>query len=185
MFRLDTWCPPRTELRERCQPPSWSSTTYLYRFQTMRSFKQWNQWMWMCVQNWLRKEIGTKMAKLTRWKTGRRFLYIGVPSEPLPKIVEIGPFKASFYHKEQKTEERQSKAECRKCLQKGHRAAACVNPIKCRQCFKDGHKAGDADCAMTPAASGASVDDLCLTEGSDVNDQNRTSPVSNSKAAQE
>ena len=126
-----------------------------------------------------------KNGKLTRWKTGRRFLYIGVPSEPLPKIVEIGPFKASFYHKEQKTEERQSEAECRKCLQKGHRAAACVNPIKCRQCFKDGHKAGDADCEMTPAASGATVDDHCLTEGSDVNEQNRTSPVRNSKAAQE
>ena len=38
---------------------------------------------------------------------------------------------------------------------------------------------------MTPAASGATVDDHCLTEGSDVNEQNRTSPVSNSKAAQE
>ena len=38
---------------------------------------------------------------------------------------------------------------------------------------------------MTPAASGATVDDHCLTEGSDVNEQNGTSPVSNSKAAQE
>ena len=52
-----------------------------------------------------------KNGKLTRWKTGRRFLYIVVPSEPLPKIVEIGPFEASFYHKEQKREERQIEAE--------------------------------------------------------------------------
>ncbi|KAL8619141.1 hypothetical protein ACOMHN_019413 [Nucella lapillus] len=41
-------------------------------------------------------------GKLTRWKTGRRFLYIDIPVKPLPKQVEMGPFKASIYHKEQK-----------------------------------------------------------------------------------
>ena len=91
----------------------------------------------------------------------------------------------SLYHKEHKTVERQSEADCRKCLRKGHGAAACVNPIKCRQCFKDGHRASDAEREMTPAVSGSAEDDFCLTKGTDVNDQNRTPLVSNSKAAQE
>eukprot|EP00745_Piridium_sociabile_P017322 TRINITY_DN26057_c0_g1_i5.p1 TRINITY_DN26057_c0_g1~~TRINITY_DN26057_c0_g1_i5.p1 ORF type:complete len:366 (+),score=55.96 TRINITY_DN26057_c0_g1_i5:150-1247(+) len=86
-------------------------------------------------------------GKLTRWKTGRRFLYIDVPTEPLPKLLEMGPFKASLFHKEQKHLD----SECGKCLRKGHRTAACDNPVKCRQCFKDGHKAGDPHCDMTPA----------------------------------
>ena len=62
-----------------------------------------------------------KNGKLTRWKTGRRSLYNRCTSVSLPKIVEKEPFKASFYHKEQKMQERKSEAECRKCLQKGER----------------------------------------------------------------
>lgn len=90
-------------------------------------------------------------GKLTHWKTGRRFLYIAVPKYPLPKSTEIGPFKASLFHKEQKTEDRQRAATCRKCLQPGHMAAECSAPVKCRQCYKDGHKAGDIECSLTPA----------------------------------
>ncbi|KAL8567158.1 hypothetical protein ACOMHN_033060 [Nucella lapillus] len=90
-----------------------------------------------------------KDGQLTRWKTGRRFLYIDVPTkEPLPKSVEIGPFKAALYHKEQKTVK--SDIECRKCFQKGHVNALCPNPIKCRQCFKEGHRAGDSVCSLAP-----------------------------------
>ena len=88
-------------------------------------------------------------GKLTHWKTGRRFVYIQVPDAPLPTNVNIGPFKASLYHREQKTAQRQKEAECRRCLQKGHRTVDCTQPIKCRQCLNDGHKAGDAVCALT------------------------------------
>ncbi|KAL8561114.1 hypothetical protein ACOMHN_033697 [Nucella lapillus] len=87
-------------------------------------------------------------GKLTRWKTGRRFLYIDIPAKPLPKQVEMGPFKASIYHKEQKRMDK----ECGKCLQKGHQAADCPNVIKCHQCYKDGHKAGDPQCHMRPTS---------------------------------
>ena len=87
-------------------------------------------------------------GKLTHWKTGRRFLYVAVPNEPLPKTVEIGPFKATLYHKEQKTVIRQQQSECRRCLAKGHRTSECLNPIKCKQCFGDGHKAGDPVCTL-------------------------------------
>ena len=89
-------------------------------------------------------------GKLTHWKTGRRFLYIALPKTPLPRTLEVGPFKASLYHKEQKTVDRQRAATCRKCLQPGHMATDCTAPVKCRQCFKDGHKARDPVCSLTP-----------------------------------
>ena len=101
-------------------------------------------------------------GKLTHWKTGRRFIFIAVPPTPLPRSTTIGPFRASLYHKEQKTADRQREAECRKCLAKGHRAADCTAPIKCRQCLKDGHKAGDPLCprpASTPADACSTVEE--------------------------
>ena len=89
-------------------------------------------------------------GKLTHWKTGRRFLFITVPKEPLQKSVQIGPFKASLYHKEQKSALQQKEAECKKCLLKGHGAWECKNPIKCNQCFSDGHRSGDPNCSLVP-----------------------------------
>lgn len=95
-----------------------------------------------------------KKGKLTRWVTGRRFLYISVPDTPLPKKLSYDNFTASLYHREQKLADRSKDAECRRCLQKGHAAANCPNDIKCRQCFKDGHRAGDGVCQMAPDMHG-------------------------------
>ena len=81
-------------------------------------------------------------GKLTRWKTGRRFIYIDVPERPLPKTIKVGQFTASVYHKEQKS------PACSRCLEKDHRASACTAPIKCRQCLCDGHRAGDKECQL-------------------------------------
>ena len=89
-------------------------------------------------------------GKMTHWKTGRRFVYIVVPDEPLTRSLQIGPFRAALYHKEQKSQQRQQESECKRCLEKGHKAANCLAPIKCKQCLKDGHKAGDPVCDMTP-----------------------------------
>ena len=41
-------------------------------------------------------------GKLTHWLTGRRINYVSVPRDPLPKLIQVGPFKASVYHREQK-----------------------------------------------------------------------------------
>ena len=43
-------------------------------------------------------------GQLTHWKTGRRFIFIEMPSSPLPRDVRIGRFEAKLYHKEQKME---------------------------------------------------------------------------------
>lgn len=99
-------------------------------------------------------------GKLTHWLTGRRIIYVSIPREPLPKHIQVGPFRASVYHREQKDPLREAAAECRKCLQKGqHKTADCPNPVKCRQCFADGHKAGDNVCSLTAEANSNEVDD--------------------------
>ena len=81
---------------------------------------------------------------LTRWLTGRRFIYIEVPEKPLPKRVDIGPLKASLFHVEQK--ETQENQQCGKCLQKGHASKVCPNGIVCLTCKKPGHKRGSTLC---------------------------------------
>ena len=42
-------------------------------------------------------------GKLTHWLAGRRIIYVSVPREPLPKFIQVGPFKTSVYHREQRT----------------------------------------------------------------------------------
>ena len=92
-------------------------------------------------------------GKLTRWKTGRRFLYMEVPAKPLPKTLRIGICTASLYHKEQRV------PTCSNCLSKGHHASACEAPTKCKQCFADHHKAGDKVCPLTPKHAPSPIPD--------------------------
>ena len=92
-------------------------------------------------------------GKLTRWLTGRRFLYITVPPTPLPKTINVGPFRASLYHWEQKQIDRSKHAECKNCFSKDHATTECREAIKCKQCFQSGHKAGDPVCPLTPVTS--------------------------------
>ena len=63
-------------------------------------------------------------GKLTHWLTGRRIIYVSVPREPLPKFIQVGPFKASVYHREQRNFLRETAADCRNCLQKGQHKTA-------------------------------------------------------------
>ena len=98
---------------------------------------------------------------VTHWLTGRRIIYVSVPRELLPKFIQVGPFKASVYHREHKNILREAAADCRNCLQKGqHKTADCPNPGKCRQCLADGHRAGDNVCSLIPEANNdTDVDD--------------------------
>lgn len=105
--------------------------------------------------------------QLTHWKTGRRFLFISVPDEPLPRSMEIGGFKARLYHKEQKgLGQSDQNITCKKCLEKGHKAAQCQNPITCKQCYESGHKAGDPVCKLNPHPY-----DVPASSDSDSNDE--------------
>ena len=93
-------------------------------------------------------------GKLTHWKTGRRIVYIDVPSQPLPKTLRMGSVSATLYHKEQKI------VTCSKCLVTGHHASVCTEPVKCRQCLQSGHKAGDPVCNFTPPPPSAEKENI-------------------------
>jgi hypothetical protein len=136
--------PPTTKLIISNIPLSYSDTDILQAVNTLGV---------NVMSKMISERDRDEKGKLTHWKTGRRFVYISIPSTPLPKTLNIGPFKAALYHKEQRTVDRQQAAECRRCLERGHRAAECQAPIKCRQCLKDGHKAGDPSCLLTPDTS--------------------------------
>ena len=102
-------------------------------------------------------------GKLTRWKTGRRFVYITVPDKPLSRQLSIGPFKASIYHREQK--QTTADVTCSKCFRKGQSFSGCPHPIKCRHCFKDGHKPGDKECSLIPEMPAENVADYKKGDG--------------------
>ena len=82
-------------------------------------------------------------GKLTRWKTGRRFIHIAVPTSPLQKQVSLGIFRGPVCYREQR------QAVSSTCLQAGHDVSKCTSPVKCRQCVNAGHKTGDPICPLT------------------------------------
>ena len=90
-------------------------------------------------------------GKLTRFLTGRRFVFITVPSKPLDKNMTVNFFNAGVYHREQKLMQR--KVICSKCLKEGHHMSVCVEEIVCRACKKTGHKRGDVNCELTSEPS--------------------------------
>ena len=82
---------------------------------------------------------------LTRFLTGRRFIFISLPDKPLEKSLRVNHlFTASVYHKEQPKEAR--RVTCHNCLSEGHTKNECTRPVVCRQCKKEGHVRGDPDC---------------------------------------
>ena len=93
--------------------------------------------------------------KLTAWVTGRRFVYIDLPSKALPRSVVIGPFKARLYHKEMQ----EASTHCRKCLGHGHWASSCPNEEKCFDCLEVGHRRGDPVCPKIMSIFGDPLND--------------------------
>lgn len=87
-------------------------------------------------------------GKLTRFKTGRRFVFIAIPKDPLPKELRIGIFKARIYHREQRLALQRDNRSCYNCMEKGHVSFNCPNPVVCRACKLTGHRQHDAECSL-------------------------------------
>ena len=104
---------------------------------------------------------------LTHWLTGRRFVYIDVPKEPLPKRIDLGPFKATLFHYEQKALGAPTK-QCTKCLQQGHSSYFCINEVTCLECGKSGHKRGSPECVGQSDTSSHASPALDATLGNSV-----------------
>ncbi|XP_076450382.1 uncharacterized protein LOC143286631 [Babylonia areolata] len=100
------------------------------------------------IRSSLRNELARNPdGRLTRFETGRRFVFISVPSTPLRPVLRLGVFTAALYHKEQK----QKLIKCSKCLQDGHLAANCEGEVVCRGCLQQGHKMCDCPSVVPPA----------------------------------
>ena len=93
----------------------------------------------------INEKIRNKDGKLTRFLTGRRFVFVNIPERPLEWTVKIGGFTARLYHKEQPRADPQRTA-CSRCLERGHLVSACPDSIRCRECRQEGHKRGDPVC---------------------------------------
>ena len=69
-------------------------------------------------------------GQLSRWVNGRRYAFIDVPKDTLPKTMKVGAFEAFLYYRERPKEAQ-----------------------KCWDCKQEGHKRGDSDCP-NPRAPG-------------------------------
>ena len=72
-------------------------------------------------------------------------MFVNTPEKPLERTAKIGEFIARLYHKEQPKVDPQQTL-CSRCLERGHRDAACSNNIRCGECCQEGHKRGDPVC---------------------------------------
>ena len=84
--------------------------------------------------------------KLTRFLTGRRFVFITVPKAPLDRMLQVSVFRASIFHKEQKFIHKQ--VTCSNCLEKGHHVSSCTKDTVCMACRQTGHKRGSPNCQI-------------------------------------
>ena len=78
---------------------------------------------------------------LTECYTGDRMLFVEPPAQPLPRVMNMGSFKARVFHDGQD----KGPTHCSRCLAQGHHASTCVKPIVCRKCLQPGHKSFDCD----------------------------------------
>ena len=98
--------------------------------------------MWSTV----RKELAQdKNGKLTNWEMGRWFIFITVPTTPLPKMCTMGIFSAELYHRETKEKRGENRKKCAICLLPDHAASTCTNPVVCLTCFRPGHRRSECD----------------------------------------
>ena len=98
------------------------------------------------MQSTVRKELAwDKNGKLTNWETGRWFVFITVPTTPLPKMCTVGIFSAELYHREMKEKRDESRKKCANCLLPDHAAATCLYPVICLTCFRPGHRRSECD----------------------------------------
>lgn len=96
----------------------------------------------------LRSQIQFEKARgpdrmLSDWKTGRRYVWVDVPTKTMSKNIKMGDFMAYIYYKEMKKSQ-----ECYKCLKVGHKASECENEEVCLTCRKPGHRRGDPVCGL-------------------------------------
>ena len=112
---------------------------------------------------YLERDRDAITGQLTRWYTGRRFVYIERPRRPLPKTMKLGDFRATIYHKEQKAWSTEIK--CSRCFGSDHTVTNSENEIVCENCKISGHKI--AECGFFTDPTARSSDNFKEDNGAD------------------
>lgn len=124
------------------------------------------------------EKMRNRDGKLTRFLTGRRFVFIDVPGMPLEKSVSIGGLNATIYHREQPKKTSQP-LSCGRCLKQTHRTWECdAGAIVCRVCFVSGHRQGDPECIIHEQETATTGDKTDGTQDAD-GIQNNDDPTHN------
>ena len=115
--------------------------------------------------------------KLTRFLTGRRFVFISIPPAPLDPVLNVSAFNAKLYHREQKIAGKP--ATCSRCLKTGHHVSQCDGEVVCRQCGQTGHKQGSPQCLLDESDPISQADQIThshpdMTEVSVTNTNNKS-----------
>lgn len=113
-----------------------------------------------CIREKLR--IG---GRLTNCSTGDRLVNVksSTLKEPLDRFMQFGIFKAKVIHKGQVN----PSLKCSNCLEIGHAASNCKNPVKCLECKQSGHKKGECNLSeldSDPDSDPDSADELSGNE---------------------
>ena len=103
-----------------------------------------------------------KENKLTRFLTGRRFVFITTPPAPLDPVLRVSAFSAKLFHREQKASKKT--VTCSRCLKPGHHVSQCDGDVVCRQCGQTGHKRGSAECQMDATDTDTDTDTTSQTK---------------------
>ena len=67
------------------------------------------------------KEVRDREGKLTKWRSGRQFVFIDLPKCSIERIIDVSSFKARLFYKEM-----QQANLCFKCNKPGNRAFECL-----------------------------------------------------------
>ncbi len=82
-------------------------------------------------------------GKLTKFKTGSRFVFVDGDPAKIPEKAQIGLFTAKLWHPGMK--KKATTAKCSNCLELGHTKTSCTNVVVCHSCKRPGHKKGECD----------------------------------------
>ncbi|KAK3108904.1 hypothetical protein FSP39_018372 [Pinctada imbricata] len=113
-----------------------------------------------CVVHSLFRERLRVDGMLTNCQTGDRIAICEPISEPLPRSLTIGKYRANIIHRNQNPESK--KIICNKCYEEGHRLNECPNDWVCKTCHTPGHQ--QADCPVTFSDGEGEEDQSTVTD---------------------